>query len=341
MSTSTPNGDRKRKAATLCTPSPKRPSGAIKGAFGCALDETVPPHTLILGTQPSDTSLGAQRYYDFHANAMWHIVGDALGWRRAWLDGNGRSPPASITRALLHSSQSVDNYHTALAQLTSRGYCLWDVLKQSERTGSLDSNIQNAQPADVRGLVAEHPTISRICLASGASTAKFFKRFFRSWLAEEGAFRVHPNRLSQSAFGSIVPCGGGAIELVVMESVSPAYVPQVSYGSGAATKRANAYAAAGYPHLSARACAYAWKRQQWFDVRADRRLGTHPHICMHIRPPVDMCVCRKHGRRQLRNGALTAHPSPPSTICHPAADDDASHHHDTATPVGRTAFIAS
>ena len=139
------------------------------------MDASASPHTLILGTQPSDVSLGASRYYDTHTNALWHIVGDALGFRRGWLDGMGRAPPKSLEAVLLHE-RAIDNYDEALALLTSRGYALWDVLKSSERKGSLDGDISNSVAADVRGFCEAHPTISRICLASGATTAGFFKQ---------------------------------------------------------------------------------------------------------------------------------------------------------------------
>ena len=242
---------------------PTAPAGP-KGSFGYALDAVVPPHTLILGTQPSDVSLGADRYYDTHTNALWHIVGDALGWRRGWLDGKGRAPPPSITKLLLHE-RTLGTYEEALASLTSSGYALWDVVQQSERAGSLDSDIKNAVPADVRGLVECHPTITTICLASGASTATFFKRAFGEWLKEEGAFRLE-GATARKVFGKLKgPSDDGRIALVVMESVSPAYVPQVSYGGDALAKRRAAYDEAGYPQLAARASAYAWKRQQWFD----------------------------------------------------------------------------
>ena len=73
-----------------------------------------------------------------------------------------------------------------------------------------------------------------------------------------------PNKPTQQVFGQLVPPGGTGIELVVMESVSPAYVPRVSVRES--TKRRAAYAEAGYPQLSARASAYGWKRQQWFEA---------------------------------------------------------------------------
>jgi hypoxanthine-DNA glycosylase len=247
----------------------------LKGSFDAAVDPSVPPHTLILGTQPSDVSLGASRYYDTHTNALWHIVGDALGFRRGWLDGNSRGVPDSISRCLLHD-RSLENYDEALALLTARGYAVWDVLKSSERAGSLDGDIKNAEPADVPALVAAHPSIQRICFASGGTTAAFFKKHFKAWLKEEGIFCVHSNRPSQQAFAKLVPLQAGApgrIELVVMESVSPAYVPATSYGDTRLARRLQAYQDAGYPHITARASAYAWKRQQWFDHCFERELS--------------------------------------------------------------------
>ncbi len=94
-----------------------------QGVVQHAIDPSARPHTLILGTQPSDVSLGANRYYDTHTNALWHIVGDAFGFRRGWLDGKGRAPPPSITRSVLHT-RAVDSYDEALAMLLSRGYAL-------------------------------------------------------------------------------------------------------------------------------------------------------------------------------------------------------------------------
>ena len=249
-----------------------------KGSFEAALDPSSPPHTLILGTQPGDVSLEANRYYDFHTNAMWHIVGDALGWTRGWKDARGRGPTKSITRSTLHTRECA-SYDEALRSLTARGYALWDVLSESDRAGSLDGAIdkRTAKAADVRGLLQLHPTISTICLASGGTTAKFFKAHFKDWLKEEGAFSVAADSQSQKEFGKLVP-GGGAITLVVMESVSPAYVPRVAHGANPADseafhKRREAYADAGYPQLSRRASAYAWKRQQWFDACFQRELS--------------------------------------------------------------------
>ena len=59
----------------------------------------------------------------------------------------------------------------ALAALTARGYCLWDVIAESERAGSLDSDIKNARPADIRGLLRRHPSITKVSFASTHSPA--------------------------------------------------------------------------------------------------------------------------------------------------------------------------
>lgn len=254
----------------------------LKGSFGCAMDPSSPIHTLILGTQPSDASLDGNRYYDTHTNAMWHIIGDALGWRRGWLDSRGRGPTASITRSLLHET-TLESYDEAIKQLTSRGYALWDVLKESERAGSLDGDIKNAQPADIRGLVEQNPSITKICLASGGTTATFFKRHFKSWLSEEGAFKfaddpttqnfAWPRPKTPSASSLADASAKRPIEIVIMESVSPAYVPRTSYGRKQMAKRSQAYQEAGLPHLTRRASAYAWKRQQWFDQCFYRELS--------------------------------------------------------------------
>ena len=51
----------------------------VKGGFAYEVDQIVAPHTLLLGTQPSDHSLEHKKYFMTNSNAFWHIVGDALG----------------------------------------------------------------------------------------------------------------------------------------------------------------------------------------------------------------------------------------------------------------------
>ena len=131
-------------------------NGARKRSFQPSLDPKVPPHTLILGTQPSDNSLAAGKYYMTNDNAFWHIVGDGLGFRRGFFVGQRTDVPPSIAPHLLHPPASALGYEDAMRRLTGSGYAVWDIIESSVRKGSLDSNIRAAVYADVRGLVARH-----------------------------------------------------------------------------------------------------------------------------------------------------------------------------------------
>ena len=90
MASTTPQKAPRRQATSAGTPAkrPKTSPHFRKGAFPPVVDEQTPPHTLLLGTQPSDTSLRENRYFMTNANVFWHIVGDALGFRRGFhVDG--------------------------------------------------------------------------------------------------------------------------------------------------------------------------------------------------------------------------------------------------------------
>ena len=77
--------------------------GALrKGSFEPVVDAVAPPHTLLLGTQPSDNSLEHGRYFMTNQNAFWWIVGDALGFRRDFhigARGSASIPRIRILRA--------------------------------------------------------------------------------------------------------------------------------------------------------------------------------------------------------------------------------------------------
>jgi len=51
-------------------------------SFEYIMHESIPPHTLLLGTFPSVTSLDCREYYGKESNCFWWIVGDALGFCR-------------------------------------------------------------------------------------------------------------------------------------------------------------------------------------------------------------------------------------------------------------------
>ena len=75
MASTTPQKAARRQATAAGTPAkrPKTSPHFRKGAFPPVVDEQTPPHTLLLGTQPSDTSLRENRYFMTNANVFWHI----------------------------------------------------------------------------------------------------------------------------------------------------------------------------------------------------------------------------------------------------------------------------
>jgi G:T/U-mismatch repair DNA glycosylase len=268
------------RVSTVAAPPKKKAktdhaAAPFKGSFLPLLDPHVEPHTLILGTQPGDNSLGHGRYFMTNTNAFWHIVGDAFGFRRGFWTGERTTAPPSIASQLMHPTSATVDYDEATRRLTSNGYALWDFLASSKRKGSLDSDIKEPVYADVRGFVEAHPSIRKICFATGKASAELFRKgqVNKSWLATPGAFAVQSgDALADSVFAKALPSAGaspalagataaaGPIELVILESVSPAYVPRVAWNSAAQQ-------AAGYDDEYSRApvplSAYAWKRDSW------------------------------------------------------------------------------
>ena len=234
-------------ATTMPRSALKRPKpapladAARKGSFLPEVHPTVPPHTLLLGTQPSDNSLEINYYFASNENAFWHVVGDALGFRRGFHFGKRTEVVDAIRPHLLHDEE-VTEYADALERLTSRGYCLWDLVESSERKGSLDSDIKNEVFADVGRLLAETPSITRVVFSTGKGSAQKFLAAHRKsdWLRTPGAFRAADDAESAEVFAKFFAtlcqketkqqgrgaAGRRSIELVVPESVSPASVPR-------------------------------------------------------------------------------------------------------------------
>ncbi len=265
-----PTQPKKKKAKKSHVASAAAAAAPVKGSFPPLVDPHVKPHTLLLGTQPSDNSLGQGRYFMTNTNAFWHIVGDAFGFRRGFWTGERADAPPSIAPHLLHPPSATVGYDEAMRRLTSQGYALWDILASSERKGSLDSAIRSPVFADVEGFVRANPSIRRICFATGKGSADVFRKGNKDWLARPGAFMVQSgDTLAHGVFAKALPSAGaapatvatakaGPIELVILESVSPAYVPRPAWKSAAQR-------AAGYDDEYSRAptSAYVWKRDSW------------------------------------------------------------------------------
>ncbi len=96
---------------------------------------------VVLGSFPGKVSLDAGHYYAHPRNLFWPIVSDVLGLALTDLP-----------------------FESRYQQLTDAGIGLWDVIAQCHRPGSLDSDIRNAQPAQLTELKRMAPGLSMVLL---------------------------------------------------------------------------------------------------------------------------------------------------------------------------------
>ena len=102
---------------------------------------------------PGKESLRLQSYYGHGQNAFWKIL-----------------------FSLYHQPFS-SNIEIRREILLQNGIALWDVLNYCERKSSLDSDIRQEVPNDIRNFLLTHACISRIFF-NGSGAAKFFKKYF-------------------------------------------------------------------------------------------------------------------------------------------------------------------
>ena len=104
---------------------------------------------LVLGSFPGVASLRAQQYYGHPQNQFWIIMATLL------------SPNAADVLAMPYAERA--------RWLLKQGVGLWDVYAACEREGSLDANIQNAQPNDLQSLRTRCPALVAIAHNGGES----------------------------------------------------------------------------------------------------------------------------------------------------------------------------
>jgi G:T/U-mismatch repair DNA glycosylase len=163
-------------------------------------DTSIKIHTLILGTHPSITSLAKVQYFGHPQNAFWWIAGDCLGFRRSAGISPSSGKPYKLTNYLWHGEDKVIPYEEQIEALTLKGFALWDLFQSCERKGSLDNDIKDGKPNNIREFCLEHGTINRIIMANGAKQCDFFNKYFEQWWLD-GGLRPGRNELSQKAFG--------------------------------------------------------------------------------------------------------------------------------------------
>lgn len=108
---------------------------------------------LILGSIPGDRSIAENQYYGHPRNRFWKML--------AYLTGSETPDDYSAKKELLYANQIT----------------LWDVAQQAIRKGSMDSDIKNAVPNDIRELLERNPGIKTIGF-NGKKAEALFDKFF-------------------------------------------------------------------------------------------------------------------------------------------------------------------
>ena len=111
------------------------------------------PVVLVLGSMPSQLSLEKNEYYAHPRNAFWWLM-------------------ASILKFDVEQC-----YATRVERLTSSGIAVWDVLRECERPGSLDSSIQRTTEVanSFTPFFGLHSSIKLIAFNGGAAKHIFMR----------------------------------------------------------------------------------------------------------------------------------------------------------------------
>lgn len=108
---------------------------------------------LVLGSMPGTASLEKHQYYGHPRNHFWPVVYGLFG----------REPDP--------------DYASRLDFAREHGIALWDVIAACLREGSLDSNIRDAVPNDLPGLLENYPGIRALAFNGSKSYATYMKHF--------------------------------------------------------------------------------------------------------------------------------------------------------------------
>ena len=122
-------------------------------SFNPSIDEN--SKILILGSMPGVKSLEKQQYYAHPQNRFWNVLGHICG----------------------NSDLAKLEYNQKLKVLLDNNIALWDTIKSCKRDGSLDSDIQDEIPNNIRKLLIKYPNI-KIILLNGNKSYSAFKKYF-------------------------------------------------------------------------------------------------------------------------------------------------------------------
>ena len=92
------------------------------------------------------------------------------------------------------------DYDSKLKTLLKNNIALWDTIKSCKRDGSLDSDIQNESPNDIRKLLKKYPNIKAICL-NGNKSYSAFKKYFPDLLDKYNCHKMPSTSPANAKYG--------------------------------------------------------------------------------------------------------------------------------------------
>ena len=107
---------------------------------------------LILGTMPGLESLRQQAYYANPRNLFWDLIAGVTG------------------------ETAPENYEDKKAYLRRHKVALWDMCQVCNRSGSLDSNISDEVPNDIKSFISGHPHL-KVIGCNGMESARMFRKY--------------------------------------------------------------------------------------------------------------------------------------------------------------------
>ena len=135
-------------------------------------------HIFILGSMPGVKSLEMCQYYAHPQNRFWKVMG------------------AICNESKLHEL----DYNLKLKILLKNNIALWDTIKSCKRDGSLDSDIQNETPNNIRKLLKKYPNIKTICL-NGNKSYSAFKKYFPDLLENYNCHKMPSTSPANAKYG--------------------------------------------------------------------------------------------------------------------------------------------
>lgn len=114
---------------------------------------------LILGSMPGIMSLEKNQYYAHPRNLFWNIM------------------------SLLFGIDPEAHYDQRISKLIDHKIALWDVIRECERRGSLDSNInvKTEKANDIAEFIQSHEGITRICFNGQKAFSSFKKNILKKY----------------------------------------------------------------------------------------------------------------------------------------------------------------